>query len=135
MSGPGRRQRQEYQEAVAYACAEFADLEAEVGAGWAPAIETVRAGEPGSAQWYEAVRHLHRLAEEAGIPGGLGLTGVMGAHDWLQAPPPVTGWVCPNGACERVQRAERGQLGQNGQAGQTAPECRLLARPMRHVAG
>ncbi|MFF2328466.1 MULTISPECIES: hypothetical protein [unclassified Streptomyces] len=129
MSKLERQRREAYRDAVEYLCAQFASLNEQLGGPeWTRAVETITSGEPYTERWYTAVRLLHEAVEDAGVPGGLGLTTPMGVQQWPAAQRRTTGWVCPNSSCSRVQRSAGGpeQL--------PAPECALLGRAMRFVA-
>lgn len=120
------RRRRDHQDAVGYLCVNGASLNAMIAdPAWREQVGAVTAAEPGTEPWYTAVRRLHEIAEDAGVPGGLGLTTPMG-HGWPPAAPRVAGWVCPADACTRVELAAESPA---------APRCDLLGRPLRLVAG
>ncbi|MFI9461084.1 hypothetical protein [Streptomyces xiamenensis] len=121
------RSRRVYEDAVEYLCRNADALRELVGAGgWEIPYAVVRAGDPSTAEWRDAVRQLDRAAEAAGVPGGLGLGTLMGVGDWPSAPVPRSvGWVCPAERCARVELRES--------TVQDAPGCALSDRPMRLV--
>ena len=126
MSAKERRRREDHQNAVGYLCVNIAALAAMITEpAWPEEVSAAAAAEPGTDPWYAAVRRLHEIAENAGVPGGLGLTTPMG-HGWPAGVLRVTGWVCPAGACTRVELTGQSPV---------APQCQLLGRAMRLVAG
>ena len=131
MGAREQRLREPYQDAIEYLCVNLEELSAQVGdARWPETVEAVRTGEQFTEAWCAAVRLLHDLAEDAGIPGGLGLTTPMGTG-WPAAPVErTTGWVCPADTCSRVylSKASDGRP-------RPEPRCRLLGQAMRFVGG
>jgi hypothetical protein len=130
VTGARERQRREaYQNAVEYLCVNLDELGTLVAdPRWADGLKALRSGQPLSAAWCAAVSLLHGLVDDAGVPGGLGLTTPMGAG-WPSGPVPRTkGWVCPGRACSRAQLADGGEP-----LPRTDPRCELLGRAMRFV--
>ncbi|MEV6974210.1 hypothetical protein [Kitasatospora sp. NPDC093806] len=125
--GSGAKAQRVYEDAVEYLCRNTAALRELVGAArWDGPFAVVRDAEPAGDAWREAVRTLHEAAEEAGIPGGIGLRTTMGVGDWPAGPPPrSTGWVCPTGRCARVDLPE--------EAGRGGGSCALTGDPLRRV--
>jgi hypothetical protein len=129
------RSRQRYEHAVAYLCEHLHSLTDDVAGAahrsrWNALLDTVRTAAPGSAAWRGGLDELDRLLREAGLPSGLGLDAPRGAGDTVSPWQPlaeVDGWVCPRGVCTRVELA-RGPYVELP----PAPECVLLALPMRH---
>jgi hypothetical protein len=119
-----------YGEAVEYLCVHARALGERLDAGlWSGAIGVIRDPLAPDEAWHDAVRRLHQAAEDAGIPGGIGLLDLRGedspGHGF--PPPPVertTGWVCPSGRCTRVEL--------RGHATAT-PGCDVAGGPMRSV--
>lgn len=129
MSAKDRRRREDHQNAVEYLCVNLASLSAEIGnPAWPESVEALISVGPSTDAWYTEVRRLHDLAENADIPGGLGLTTPMGPHGWPggNGTGPVAGWVCPWGACTRVELADDMP---------DPPRCHLLGQAMRLVKG
>ena len=125
-----RKRREAFANAIEYLCVNLDPLSSRVAdPRWAASIELVKAGTPFDEAWCAAVQLLHDLAEEAGVPGGLGLTTPMRGEGWPAEPVPrATGWVCPGGACSRVRPAKGGEP-----RPETDPRCELLGRAMRFV--
>ncbi|MFF3905014.1 hypothetical protein ACFYZJ_03220 [Streptomyces sp. NPDC001848] len=119
---------------MAYLCEHLRSLTDDVAgkahrSRWNALLDTVRTGAPGSAAWREGLDGLDRLLREAGLPSGLGLNASRGPGDLLspwQPLPQVDGWVCPLGACSRIELA-RGPYIELP----SAPECALRSLPMR----
>lgn len=127
--GDGTHSRTAYGDAVEYLCRNAGALRELIGEDrWRAAFAAVRDGARDSPQWRGAVRELHDAAEEAGVPGGLGLRSTMGGG-WPSGPPPrSTGWVCPIDRCARVDLRE-------GEPLPATPECAVAGGPMRLVGG
>lgn len=125
--GDGAKARRIYQDAVEYLCRNAGTLRELIGPdSWDAPFAVVRDTDPATGEWRDAVRVLHKAAEEAGIPNGLGLSPTMGIGDWPPAPPPRSvGWVCPTGRCARVELRTADAV--------PTPVCTLSGRPMRLV--
>lgn len=119
-----------YGEAVEYLCVHAHALREKIGVGvWSEAIGIIQ--DPGTADWawHDAVRRLHDAAEDAGIPGGIGLVELRGeysiGHGFPLPPVPrTTGWVCPSGRCTRVELRDHVTA---------TPACDVAGAPMRPV--
>jgi hypothetical protein len=124
-----RRRREDHQNAVEFLCVNIASLNTDISdPTWPASVKALTSAEPLADAWYTAIRQLHKIAEDADIPGGLGLTTPMGPHDWPggSRTPPVAGWVCPWDACTRVELADRSPA---------PPQCHLRGLTMRLVEG
>ncbi len=138
MGAKERERRKDYQNAVEFLCADLTALEEKVAKvadpQWRPAFETVTSAEPFTDPWYAAVRRLHELAENADVPGGLGLTTPMGQYGWPgsggAAPARVSGWVCPKDVCTRVELRD-----DESEESKPDTECHLFGGDMRLVEG
>lgn len=119
------KDRTTYQDAVEYLCRHARTLRAMIPqTTWEASFSIVRESDPTTARWRDAVRALHDAAEDAGIPGGLGLQPLLGGFP--AGPTPRTiGWVCPAGRCARVELREDPTT--------EAPQCALSGQPMRLV--
>lgn len=136
MDGRGRGSREAYEQALEYLCRHFADLDGEIGTeAWKQNLDAARAAGPGTDDWRSAIRELQKLAEQAGIPGGLGLTTPMGIDAWPpRRTPRPTGWVCPTERCSRVELSTGEQPSRAATARvKPAPRCMLLGQAMRFV--
>ncbi len=131
----GRGSREAYEQAFEYLCRYLGDLDEQIGTeAWKQSLDAARATEPDTDDWRRAIRELHEIAERAGIPGGLGLTVPMGVQTWPPGPAPhPTGWICPTGACSRVELSTSAPSGAAPARVKPAPRCVLLGRPMRFV--
>jgi hypothetical protein len=122
---------EDYKNAIENLCADLALLDEKVAdPQWWPTIKTVTSTEPLTETWCTAVHQVHKMAQDAGITGGLGLTTPMG-NDWPRRKPPhIYGWVCPERVCTRVELP-------SGESGEPKPdmECHLFERAMRFVKG
>ncbi|MCX5563148.1 hypothetical protein [Streptomyces sp. NBC_00038] len=128
--GDGAKARRVYEDAVEYLCRNVEAVRELVGPGpWEASFAVVRDGDPSAGEWRDAVRALHNAAEEAGVPGGLGLRSTMGVGEWPAGPTPRSaGWVCPTGRCARVDL-------RMGAGAPDTPTCSLAGRPMHLVGG
>lgn len=117
-----------YTAAAEYLCLHAASLRASIGdEAWGTAIAAYLDAAPGSGPWRDALRAVHDAAEEAEIPGGIGLRFTMGPSFPSPPPPRLPGWECPSGRCGRV--VLRNTAGPDA----PAPVCGLSGQPMRPV--
>jgi hypothetical protein len=122
------RRREDYQNAVEFLCVNLAELNSAISdPGWPPAVDALRSAPPQTDAWYTSIRRLHDIAEDAKIPGGLGLTTPMSTRDWPGQPANrVAGWVCPSRFCTRVVLTDDPGA---------VPRCDLTERDLRFVEG
>ncbi|WP_327675261.1 hypothetical protein [Kitasatospora sp. NBC_00458] len=132
--GSGGKERRLFEDAVEYLCRNAEALRELVGpAHWDAPFARVRDGDPATGAWRDAVRDLHEAAEDAGIPGGIGLRTTMGAvGDWPGGPVPRSvGWICPTGRCARVDLPDDAAAPPGDASG--ARLCALSGGPLRRV--
>ncbi|MED7948414.1 hypothetical protein [Streptomyces sp. BE303] len=135
--GAGGKERRVFEDAVEYLCRNAGALRDLVGATrWDGPFALVRDGDPATGAWHDAVRALHEAAEDAGIPGGIGLRTTMGVGDWPGGPTPRSvGWICPTGRCARVDLPDDAPPDAVGpdNAPPDARVCALSGGPLRRV--
>jgi hypothetical protein len=119
-----------YGEAVEYLCVHARTLRTKIDVGvWSEAIGIIQDPVAADEAWHDAVRRLHEAAEDAGIPGGIGLLELRGEFGERSGFPPApvprtTGWVCPSGRCTRVELRDHATA---------TPACDVAGVPMRPV--
>ncbi|MGW2544650.1 hypothetical protein ACWC5I_28170 [Kitasatospora sp. NPDC001574] len=126
--GAGGKERRVFEDAVEYLCRNAGALRDLVNdpTRWDGPFALVRDGDPATGAWRDAVRALHEAAEDAEIPGGIGLRTTMGVGDWPGGPTPRSvGWVCPTDRCARVDLPD--------DAPPDARVCALSGGPLRRV--
>ncbi len=128
--GNDAKHQQVFEDAVEYLCRNAGELRELLGpARWDAPFAAVRDTEPATDGWRAAVRALHEAAEEAGIPGGIGLRVTLGVGGWPAGPPHrAVGRVCPTGRCARVDLPD-----DPPSAGGPDQVCALTGGPLRPV--
>jgi hypothetical protein len=119
-----------YGEAVEYLCVHARALREKIDVGvWSEAIGVIKDTVTADEAWHDAVRRLHKAAEDAGMPGGIGLLELRGEFSGRYGfpSPPVdrtTGWMCPSRRCTRVELRNHATA---------TPACEVADGPMRPV--
>jgi len=119
-----------YGEAVEYLCVHAGALRQKIDVGvWSEAIGVIQDPVTADEAWHDAVRRLHEAAQDAGIPGGIGLLELRGEYSRRYGFPPepvprTTGWVCPSRRCTRVELRDHPTA---------TPACGVAGVPMRLV--